>query len=194
MHKRLTQLGIGGLIVVLLLSISMLLVPTAAIAQEEIPELPVGDFRLILKEEFILNQLETQVLPFLGNLSAYGLTLEDPEIDLRDGNRIDISVTTELPVGNRTLSVRPTISIGLAAEDNQMSLTIEGISLQGLALPATLLGPQVETFQEQAEIQINQALIAIERLGGISLAYIGTTEDLLILDFNFDLQFYETNP
>jgi hypothetical protein len=194
MHKRLTQLGIGGLIVVLLLSMSMLLAPTTAIAQAQIPELPVGDFRLVIKEEFILEQLETQVIPFLGNLSAYGLTLEEPEINLRDGNVIDISVTTELPMGNRTLSVRPTISIGLTAEDNQLSLTIEGISLQGLALPATLLGPQVEAFQDQAEMQINQALIAIERLGGISLAYIGTTEDLLILDFNFDLQFYETIP
>jgi hypothetical protein len=194
MHKHLAQSGIGGLLVVLILSISMLLVPAAALAQEETPELPVGDFRLVIKEEFILEQLETQIMPFIGSLSAYGLTLEDPELDLRDGNVIDISITTELPMGNRTLSVRPTISIGLAVEDNQLSLIIEGISLQGLALPAALLGPQIEAFQEQAEIQINEALFSIERLSGISLAYIGTTEDLLILDFNFDLQFFEFNP
>ena len=148
----------------------------------------------MIKEEFILEQLETQVLPLLGNLSAFGLVLEDPSIDLRDDNVIDVSVTTELPVGNTPLTVRPTVSIGVAAAENQLSLTIEGVSLEGLALPATLLGPQIETFQETAEIQINEALIAVERLGGISLAYIATTEDLLILDFNFDLQFYEIDP
>jgi hypothetical protein len=194
MHKRFAQLRIGGLLVVLLLSISMVMAPSTVTAQEGTPELPVGDFRLVIKEEFILEQLETQVIPFIGSLSAYGLTLEDPAINLRDDNLIDISVTTELPVGNRTLTVRPTISIAVAAAENQLTMVIEGVSLEGLALPATLLGPQVESFQEQAEVQINQALLAVERLGGISLAYIGTTEDLLILDFNFDLQFYEINP
>lgn len=190
MHKRLAHVGIGGLIVVLLV-IGSLLAPPAALAQEEIPELPVGDFRLIIKEEFILQQLETQVLPLLGSLSAFGMPLEDPSIDLRDDNVIDVSITTELPVGNATLTVRPTVSIGVVAAENQLSLTIEGVSLEGLALPATLLGPQIETFQGEAERQINEALVAVERLGGVSLAYIATTEDLLILDFNFDLQFYE---
>jgi hypothetical protein len=194
MHKHLAQVGIGRLMIVLLLGIILLLTPSAVTAQEESPDLPVGDFRLVIKEEFILEQLETQVLPLLGNLSAFGLTLQDPSIDLRNDNVIDVSVTTDLPVGNNTLTVRPTVSIGVAAAENQLSLTIEGVSLEGLALPASLLGPQIESFQEAAEIQINEALIAVERLGGISLAYIATTEDLLILDFNFDLQFYEIDP
>jgi hypothetical protein len=191
MHNRFVRVATAGLIVVLLFSLNAWLFPSTMFAQEDTPELPVGDFRLLIKEEFILEQIETQLAPFTESLSAYGLTLSDPSIDFRDNNRIDVSATTELPLGNNTITVRPTVTVAITAANNQMSIAIEGVTLEGMALPGALLGPQLESFQEQAQTQINEALVAVERLGGLELAYIGTTEDLLILDFNFNLQFYE---
>ena len=186
---------LSGLIVAVcsLVILALLATPRPVRAQEEIPEMPVGDFRLVLTEAFLVEQLETQIAPFIDELSVYGFTISDPEINLRDGNRIDVSVTTDLPLGNQTLTVRPTVTVAVAAADNEMSFTIEGISMEGLALPASLSGSQLEEVQTQGQEQINKLLATISRLGGIEMVYIGTTDDLLILDFNFDLKFYELN-
>lgn len=161
------------------------------IPESDIPEMPVGDFRIVLTEAFLIEQIETQVEPFIDSLSAYGFTISDPEINLRAGNRIDVTVTTDVPLGGRVLTVRPTVTVALAAADNAMTIEIEGIAMEGLALPASLLGSQLEDVQVQGEAQINEMLVLVERLGGIELAYIGTTEDTLVLDFNFDLTFYD---
>lgn len=174
-----------------LLSLVLGIAPTSVRAQSDIPEMPVGDFRIVLTEAFLVEQLETQIMPFIADLSAYGFTISDPEINLRDGNRIDVTVTTDVPLGNRTLTVRPTVTVAISAADNEMSIEIEGIAMEGLALPANLLGSQLETVQAQGQVQINELLTIVERLGGIELAYVGTTEDMLVLDFNFDLTFYD---
>ncbi len=177
----------------LLVILALLATPGTVRAQGEIPEMPVGDFRLVLTEAFLVEQLETQIAPFIDELSVYGFTISDPAIDLRDGNLIDVSMTTDLPLGNQTLTVRPTVTVAVTAVDNEMSFTIEGISMEGLALPASLLGSQLEEVQTQGQEQINKLLATVARLGGIEMVYIGTTDDLLILDFNFDLTFYEMN-
>ena len=194
MHKCFVRAGQIVFMVTLLFSLSTLLLQPTALAQDEVSEIPAGDFRLVVREEFIVEQLETQFGPFIDNLSAYGLPMEDPAIDLRADSRIDVSVTTELPFGDRTVSMRPTVTVALAAVDNQMSLAIEGVSLEGLSLPGNLLAPQLEEVQQQLEEQINEALAQVARLGGLELVYIATTEDLLILDFNFSLAFYQLEP
>ena len=174
----------------LLVSVLLVLgVSTAANAQDGVPEMPQGDFRVVFTEAFLVEQLETQIAPFIDNLSAYGFTISDPEIDLRDDNRIDVTVTTDVPLGSRTLTVRPTVTVALSAADNEMSIAIEEISMEGLSLPTSLLGEQLETVQAEGQVQINELLTIVERLGGIELAYVGITEDLLVLDFNFDLTF-----
>jgi hypothetical protein len=160
---------------------------TVVFAQEE---LPPGDFRLVIKEAFILEQMETQFKPLLDNLSNYGIPLEDPVIDLQDNNRIAISATTEVPFLNRPVTVRPTLLVALAVEDNRMTFDIERIDLEGISLPAALIAPQIEGIQQQLETQINMALQQFSRLIGLELVSIGTTEDLLILDFDFNYEFY----
>lgn len=180
------------LVMIVFLGAQMIAQP-AALAQEELPDVPEGDFRLVVKEAFIIEQMEGQFRSLINNLSAYGIPMEEPVIDLRPGNKIDVSATTELPLGNRTLSVRPTVTIALAAEDNQMTLSIESVSLEGLALPASLIAPQIEGIQEQLQTQINSALRSAARLGGLELVAIGTTEEVLILDFDFTLEFYRTD-
>lgn len=190
MHSRFIRVGSVSLIIAVLFSLNAAFFQPTALAQEAEPELPVGDFRLLIKEEFILEQFETQLAPFAEELSAYGLTLSDPSIDFRDNNRIDVSATTELPLANTTITVRPTVTVAITAANNQMSILIEGVTMEGLALPATLLGAQLEGVQKQAEVQINEALIAVAQYFDIELAYVGTTEDLLILDFNFNFRFF----
>lgn len=164
-----------------------------AYAQERIPEIPDGDFRFVVKEDFIVEQMEGQFKSFIEDLSAYGIPIGDPEIDLKDDNMIEVSATTELPLGTRTLEVRPTVVILLAAEDNQMTLTVESVRLEGLALPASLIAPQIEGIQEQLQEQLNTTLVQTQRLIGLELAAIYTTEEVLILDFDFNLEFYRVD-
>ncbi len=170
----------------------LLLSTVTAHAQESIPEVPTGDFRLVVKEAFIIEQIEGQFKSFIQNISAYGIPIGDPEIDLKAGNKIEISATTELPLGSRTLEVRPTVVIGLSAEDNQMMFTVESVRLEGMALPASLIAPQIEGIQAGLQEQINVALIQTARLSGLELVAIHTTEDLIMLDFDFTLEFYQT--
>lgn len=191
MHNRRVRVGVVVLMAAFLFGLNSWLAPSSLHAQEITTDVPVGDFRLLFKEEFILEQIETQLAPFAEGLTVMGMPLSDPSVDFRENNRIDVSVTTELPFGGNPVTVRPTVTVAMTATNNQIEIAIEGVSLEGLALPPALLGAQLEPIQAQAQTRINEALVAVERLLGLELAYIGTTEDLLIVDFNFNLLFYD---
>lgn len=158
----------------------------------DVQPLPAGDFRLVFRESFLLEQLETQVLPYISGFSAGDLFVENPAIDLRPDNVIDISADTELALGDNILPLRPTISMSIAAEENRISLTIEAVTVQGVRLPAALLASQLQPLQDLAEEQINFALTQAADVASLELVRIETTEDLIALDFNFGFQFFVT--
>jgi hypothetical protein len=186
MHRFRARAGRLTLLVVLVFLCTASL-QSVVFAQEE---LPPGDFRIVIRESFLLEQMETQFQPILNNLPSYGIPLEEPAINLLPDNRIAVSATTQVPFLNRPVTVRPTVTIALAAENNRMSLEIESVNLEGIALPAALIAPQIEGIQTQLETQINLVLEQFSRIFELELVGIGTTEDLLILDFEFNYEFY----
>ena len=73
------------------------------------------------------------------------------------------------------------ISITLAAGDNQLDLTIGTIQLSGATVPASMLGGQIGPIEQMAEEQVNLALTNLAESAGLELVGVSTTETLIMV-------------
>ncbi len=188
MQRRFVQAILTILTMLLLAGAPAGGVQSAPPAQSVVPD---GDFRITIREDFIIEQMTGQFQPFLTSLSVGGMPIEEPAIDLRPDNRIDVSATTVVPFLNTDVTVRPTITVAIFVEENQMQFSVETISLEGVALPGNLITPQIEELQQQVQGRINEGLSDMARLFGVELVDIITTEEVMMIDFDFTLEFFQ---
>ena len=158
---------------VTLILAAMLLIntPSALLAQTA----PDAGLRVTISEEFIAYLLETQLADAL---EGQEMQIENPRLDIRPNQQLALTIATNLPpLGD----VEPTITIDLDITDNHLDMSIVGIALQGLQVPATLVQGQIGPIEQMAEEQANSALADLAESAGIEVVGIRTTERLLTI-------------
>ena len=159
-------------VVTLLLAATLLMSTSSALSAQTAPE---AGLRVTITEEYIAYLLETQLADAL---EGQAMQIENPRVDIRPNQQLALTIATNLPpLGD----VEPTITISIDIADNQLDMTIEGIALQGLQVPAGLVQGQIDPIEQMAEDQANAALADLAESAGIELVGIRTTERLLTI-------------
>lgn len=140
------------------------------------------DLRVSIAEKYAQKEM-------LASLQA-DKTLQKPVLDFQPGNRIRASATVVTPVprevpvlGGQTITVRPTIVLTFQVVSNRMVVAIESVDLGGLALPRSVVEPQLEQIRKEIESQANQTIQRAVAGTNLKLVAGSTTEDSLVVDF-----------
>jgi hypothetical protein len=171
MQKVLTRM------VALMLAVS-LLVGSSLAPQSVLAQTPSqSDIRITITESFIAYLLETQLDDALEDMP---IPLENPRVDLKPDNKIDLTVLTVLQgLG----SIEPTITIGLAVEGNRLLVTLETLTNRGVSMPMTmpLLAGQIGPVQEGLQATVDEALAGLTESAGLAISGIRTTDTLITI-------------
>jgi hypothetical protein len=164
-------------IVILMLAVGLLagtsLTPQTAVAQTA----PPSDIRITITESFINHILTT---PMVTDITA-GLPtpVEIRGLNLLPENRLDLTVFTELPAPFGATEL--TLTIALTAADQDLTVTIETLTIRGASLPANnpLLAGQIAPIQQQIQTAASDGLAGLAESAGLTLSGISTTETLI---------------
>jgi hypothetical protein len=164
---------IASLMLAVTLLVGSFLAPQAALAQAT----PPSDIRITVTESFIGYMLETQLSESLDDMP---IPLENPRINLRPDNKVDLTVRTVLQ-GLGT--IEPTITIGLAVQGDRLLVTLETLTNRGVSMPMTmpLLAGQIGPVQEMLQAQVDEALAGLSESAGVAISGIRTTDTLITI-------------
>lgn len=166
-------------IVMLMLAVGLLvgssLTPQPALAQET----ATSDIRITITESFIAHMLTTP--PVQEMLAGLPTPVQNPRLDLKSGNQLDLTINTVLPppFGETDL----TLTISLAVANSDLTLTIETLTIRGASLPANnpLLAGQIAPIQEQIQTAASDGLAGLTESAGLELAGLSTTDTLIMV-------------
>jgi hypothetical protein len=137
------------------------------------PAQPVQDSPVIqiMVQESYINTLVKEALkdnPILSN----------PVVDLHSGNAASVTVNLQLA---GTLSLKPTAMLHFGVVNHRVVIDITEITVQGFAIPTSIIRPQLQTVTDDMEAQINQVVGAMEKETGLELTSLNTSETQLII-------------
>ncbi len=176
MRNLLTRIVITTLAVGLLVGTS--LSPQTAVAQTT----SSSAIRVTVTESFISYMLTTPTVQDI--VAGLPTPVEIRGIDFKPDNRIDLTVFTELPAPFGATEL--TLTIALAAANDDLTLTIETLTVRGASLPANnpLLAPQIAPIQEQMQTAASDGLAGLADSAGLVLSGIRTTDTLIIVEMS----------
>jgi hypothetical protein len=104
--------------------------------------------------------------------------LSNPVVDLHNGDTASVAVNLQFA---GALSLRPTAQLHFTVVNNRVQIEITEITVQGFAIPTSVIRPQLQTVTSDMESQINQVIVAMENETGLELTSLKTTETELII-------------
>jgi len=163
-------------IVVLILAVGLLvgpsLTPRQALAQSDA-------IRITITESFVSHILTTPAVTDV--LATLPTRVENPRIDIKPDNKINLSIFTELPppFGETDL----TLTLGIAAANGTLTINIETLTIRGASLPANnpLLAPQIAPIQDQIQTAVTDGLAGLSDSAGLTISGFSTTETLIVV-------------
>ena len=104
--------------------------------------------------------------------------LSNPVVDLRSGDTASVTVNLQFA---GALSLKPTALLHFTVVNNRVEIEIIKITVQGIAIPTSVIRPQLQTVTSDMESQINQVIVAMENETGLQLTSLNTSETELII-------------
>lgn len=104
--------------------------------------------------------------------------LSNPVVDLHSGDTASVTVNLQLA---GALSLKPTAMLHFGVVNNRVVIDITEITVQGFAIPTSIIRPQLQTVTDDMEAQINQVIGAMENETGLVLTSLNTSETQLII-------------
>jgi hypothetical protein len=140
-----------------------------------------ADIQITLSEQFIASQVSQQVNALLATQAGLQFQVQNPEVNLQPNNRIGVSASVSMPLWGMMVDLAPVIILSVTAQDNQVSLQIAEVDLEGVALPIQIFSQQLRQAEVMAEQQANIALQQLAAQTNMQLVSISTTDDSLTL-------------
>jgi hypothetical protein len=109
-----------------------------------------------------------------------GGDISNPRVDLHPGEVADFTADLRTNFGVLT----PRASVRFSVRNGRVVMDVLGVDVGGMALPASLIQPQVDNLKATAEAELNRQLDAIRASGGLTLQSLRTTEDTLTVYFS----------
>jgi hypothetical protein len=104
--------------------------------------------------------------------------LSNPVVDLHSGDTASVTVNLQLA---GALSLKPTAMLHFSVVNHRVVIDITEITVQGFAIPTSIIRPQLQTVTDDMEAQINQVIGAMENETGLVLTSLNTSETQLII-------------
>ncbi|MEZ4636993.1 MAG: hypothetical protein R2873_16660 [Caldilineaceae bacterium] len=166
-------------IVVLFLAASLLLGPSLA-PQQALAQ--SSDIRITITEDFVSYILTQPMVTDV--LATLPTPVENPRINVKPDNKIDLTIFTELPPPFGATEL--TLTLGMTAANGDLTVTIETLTIRGASLPANnpLLAPQIAPIQEQIQSAVSDGLAGLGDSAGLQLSGFSTTETLIIVEMS----------
>jgi hypothetical protein len=168
-------------IVILMLAVG-LLAGTSLTPQSAVAQTTPSAIRITITESFINHMLTTPMVTDV--LAGLPTPVEIRGLNILPDNRLDLTVFTALPPPFGATEL--TLTIALAAANQDLTLTIETLTIRGASLPASnpLLAGQIAPIQAQIQTAASDALAGLADSAGLVLSGINTSETLITIQMS----------
>lgn len=131
-----------------------------------------ADMVVTLSERFFNKQIADKM--------PAGGQVQNAEIDLHANNTANVTATVQV---NSQVRVSPNASVQLGVQNGRIVVDITKVDVGGLALPNSMIEPQINQLKQTAENQLNSQLAQFEQTTGLKLQSLSTTENSLTVFF-----------